>query len=70
MNVVIVKRWLIDQPHQVDDLQQILAERLEFDNAVKATRTEEAAQFTQDGLHARLKPTLASALPVPVLTWW
>lgn len=56
MNVVGCQTLIDIVQHKVDDLQQvILAERLEFDNAVKAIhklRTEEVTQFTQNGVGA------------------
>ena len=75
MNVIGCQTLIDIVQHKVDDLQQIvLAERLEFDNAVKAVhklRTEEVAQFTQDGVGAALHLLLQSQrwlrLPVPAL---
>ena len=56
MNVVGCQTLINIVQHKVDDLQQVvLAERLEFDNAVKAIhklRTEEVTQFTQNGVGA------------------
>ena len=56
MNVIGCQTLIDIVQHKVDDLQQIvLAESLEFDNPVKAVhklRTEEVAQFTQDGIGA------------------
>ena len=56
MNVVGCQALVDIVQHEVDDLHEVvLAEWLKFDDAVEAVhelRTEEVAQFTQDGISA------------------